>query len=80
MENDMRPLYDVGDRVRVVDATDGTCDQRFMGMSGVVVRRQYSTAHVGESRNDPFYVVRFGKVRKEDGFWHEELSLVRKGK
>lgn len=78
--NDMRPLFNVGDRVRVVDATDEACDLRFMEMSGIVVRRQYSTALVGESRHDPFYTVRFGKIRKEDGFWHEELVLVRKVK
>lgn len=64
--------------VRILEPTDEFMDVSFIGKVGIIRERRYSTAAVGETRSDPFYIVDFlgYKKPKSDGFWHEELEWV----
>ena len=48
--------------------------KRMVGSIGTVSKIQTTTAGVGESPEDPFYIVSFDHLGLKDGFWTEELE------
>ena len=65
-----------GTRVTIAPAAaDDTKPPGWLGCKGVIVKRVVAGL-VGESPQDPFFIVR-AKIRgkqREDGFWREELE------
>ena len=74
--------FRIGDKVKVVRATDETFDRRFMRRVGIVEHFEYSCGCGQTYPNDPMIGVKFRgarfRIRKGavEEFWQEELKLL----
>lgn len=65
--------YKVGDRVKVIDLGDETADRTYLGLVGTVEYLETDAIDgIGESQDDPYFLVRFDSGDR-DAFWAEEL-------
>lgn len=67
----------IGTAVKVVKATDETCDTSFIGVIGEVIDLQTGSENgpiTGETATDPLYHVLFGE--QIESFWTEELQVI----
>ena len=63
--------------VRVLSSADDVFDVSYVGRLGVVRELLFDTDwSIGEHLDDPLVVVEFSD-RTSDGFWREELEIVR---
>ena len=72
----------VGDLVQIVSLEDDCaawleCEltRKFVGRFGFVVASEAGTGGVGDSPDDPLWIVEVSGLGK-DGFWGEELKFV----
>ena len=70
-------MFNVGDKVKVVESIDETVCKACVGLIGVVAKLDTDgeVGGVGQSIKDPLYTVKFDDDSVES-FWNEELNLM----
>lgn len=69
----MSSAIPLGKRVKVVSRSDQEMPKGYIGLTGVIVEH---LLECGGTADDPMYVVHFRDTPRE-GFWFEELELVK---